>query len=322
MKRTTKYQPPRRPNKVVDKQMTVNVENYKLNQLLADYQADSKVERLNPLLTHMMHCRVLVPAKLNDQKQPMPCIIKNKDGTMFFPLYTDKGQIPAHMKSEAIVNMPFLAVNRTALKGQELAGIVVNPFSNNLVFKHVLLEKIAEAEEKKSDVVIDEPVQKTVKMTEQQYVQFERHKFEAAFLPKKLFEEGQEFLNQVSDEKEEYIDVLFEESFQEKRMYPYLAEEFSVMTMHISEDFSVVRIDMPERDMLPGLARRVYCTYYAKTGRAGYYLICAGKKGEEDMLNEISEQLKPVTHGEAPAEGAELATVIDLAQVSPEGLTS
>lgn len=320
MKRNMHYQPPKKVNKQLDRQMTIEVDNQKLNRLLADYQANTTTENLNSLLNHMITCRILVPANLNENRQPVPCLIKNKDDTRFLPIYTDKGQIPTHLKSQAVLNVPYLAMNRTALKGKELSGIVVNPFSNNLVFKPVLLEKIAEAEEKKEKIALTTP-QKTVKLTEQQYLQLERHQFEASFLPKQLYAEGQAFMDTLMDEKEEYIDRLFEESFKEKRMYPYLPEDFSVMTMNISDTFSVVRIDMPERDPAVGLAQRIYCTWDADNRKAGCYLICIGKEKGELMLVEVTSELKAVTHGTAPAVGAELQAVIDLAQAQPE-LTS
>ncbi len=318
MKRNMKYQPPRKVNKQLDRQMTIEVDNRKLNRLLADYQASATTENLNALLNHLVTCRILVPANLNENRQPMPCLIKNKDDTKFLPIYTDKGQIPTHLKSQAVLNIPYPAMNRTALKGKDISGIVVNPFSNNLVFKPVLLEKIAEAEEKKEEIALTAPEKKTIKLTEQQYLQLERHQFEASYLPKLLYAQGQAFMDTLMEEKEEYIDRLFEESFKEKRMYPYLPEDFSVMIMNLSETFSVVRIDMPERDMAVGLAQRVYCTWDADKERAGCYLICVGKEKGTLMLCEVTSDLKSMTHGEAPAVGAELQAVIDLARKEPE----
>ena len=236
---------------------------------------------------------------------------------MYFPIYTDKSQIPENLKSQAILNMPYPAVNRTAMKAEKIDGLVVNPFSNNLVFKPVLLQKIDEADQKKEEINLT-PEKKTVKLTEQQYLQLERHQYEAVFLPKQLFTEGQGFMDTLFEEKEEYIDRLFEESFKEKRMYPYLPEDFSVMIMNLSETFSVVRIDMPERDMAVGLAQRVYCTWDADKERAGCYLICVGKEKGTLMLCEVTSDLKSMTHGEAPAVGAELQAVIDLARKEPE----
>ena len=35
-----------------------------------------------------------------------------------------------------------------------------------------------------------------------------------------------------------------------KRMYPFLEEEFSVMPMGVSEEFDIVRVDMPTQMLL------------------------------------------------------------------------
>ena len=61
---------------------------------------------------------------------------------------------------------------------------------------------------------------KTMQLTPEQYVLFERKQFEFGFLPRRLFENGKEMMEQLCEKKEEYIDQLFEESYQQKRMYP------------------------------------------------------------------------------------------------------
>ena len=46
-------------------------------------------------------------------------------------------------------------------------------------------------------------------------------------LPTKMFEGGKEFMDRLADEKEKLIDELYEEAYQQKRMYPYMEEDFS-----------------------------------------------------------------------------------------------
>ena len=50
-----------------------------------------------------------------------------------------------------------------------------------------------------------------------------------------MFEGGKEFMDRLADEKEKLIDELYEEAYQQKRMYPYMEEDFSVMSMQISD---------------------------------------------------------------------------------------
>ena len=51
------------------------------------------------------------------------------------------------------------------------------------------------------------------------------------------------------------MDQFFEECYQQKRMYPYLPEDFSVMVMDLSDSLLIVRVDLPVRDMgVPSLS--------------------------------------------------------------------
>ena len=204
--------------------------------------------------------------------------------------------------------MPYLAINNMASKKEtKLDGVVFNPFSNNLIFKRPLVEKIETVEKARREG----KKAKTVQMTEQQYVIFERIQFEHVFFPTKMYEGGQEFIDRLSDEKEQYIDELYEESYQQKRMYPYLDEDFSVMVMQISDDLTVVSVDFPTRDFVPGCAQRAYLAWN-KADNAGRYFTTDLTREKTIELIEIGADHSRISHGEAPVEGAELQTIIDL----------
>lgn len=297
----------KRMNQPEDPNMTMDVNNDELENLIKAYSERKTGESLNKLLTHIHGCRVLVPANLNEKKQPVPCFIKSKNEELFLPIYTSKGQIPKEPKSQVIMNMPFMAVNQMAVRPEVKAtGIVVNPFSDNLVFKEQLLQKIDEVDKARKNA----PKGKTMQLTPAQYMKFERKQYEFGFLPKKFFAEGSSFIDELCEKKEEYIDRLYEEAYQQKRLYPYLPEDFSVMVMDISEELLIVRVDFPTRDMENGSCFRVYLTWNANAGRGRYFTIEKG--AEYHVLGEIASDWKHLNYGAAPAEGAELQRLIDL----------
>ena len=158
---------------------------------------------------------------------------------------------------------------------------------------------------------------KTVQMTAEQYVIFERMQYEHIFLPAKMFEGGKEFMDRLADEKEKLIDELYEEAYQQKRMYPYMEEDFSVMSMQISDTLNVTRVDFPTRDMAPNCAIRAYLVWDDAASQGRYFVIDA--KGDKTTeLAEITEDYKRLGYGAAPVEGAELQTVLDLVKKSAE----
>jgi hypothetical protein len=299
----------KKTDKPIDPNMTIEINNDEMEALLVRYASEKNTESLNALANHMRGSRVLVPANLNDKKQPIPCFIRNKNGELFIPIYSSKTQIPKEPKSPAILNMPFLAVDQMAIRPElKCSGIVINPFSNNLIFKEELLKRFDEVEKARREAAKNGT--KTVKMTQKEYAAFERKQFEFRFLPRKLFEEGSTFVETLCEEKEEYLDRLYEESYQQKRLYPYLTEDFSVMAMDISEELLIIRVDMPTRDMGVGLCSKVYVVWNPKEQTGRYFTI---EKGQEDnLLGEIDSKLGRTDWGSAPVEGAEISRLIEL----------
>lgn len=301
----------------VDPNLTLDVKNEKLEELVKQYTDEKNADNLNALIEELRKRRLLVPANINEEKKPVPCMLNSKDKGMYFPVYTALKQIPQSPRSEAIINMPYLAVNEmTAQQQENLGGVAINPFTDNLIFKMPLVLRIQEVEKKRRELAKQggEPKKKTLQLTPEQYLQFERRQFEFGFLPKRFFEQGQAFMDELCEKKEEYIDQLFEEAYQEKRRYPYLPEDFSVMVMNIAEDLLIVRVDLPAQDMAAPSCLRIYLAWNEVAGSGRYLTIETVKDSKERKLGELTLDWKKVDHGVAPVEGAELQYVIDLLQ--------
>ena len=296
-------------NEPTDPSMTVDVKNEDLEAQIKVYTKEKTGDNLNQLIEIARKCRLLVPANLNEQNQPVPCLINSQENGLFFPAYTSKEQIPKEPKSPAIINMPYLAINEVACRQAEhIGGIVINPFTDNLVFKMPLVQRIEEVEKARKNV----GKVKTMQLTPEQYVLFERKQFEFGFLPRHLFENGKELMEQLSEKKEEYIDQLFEESYQQKRMYPYLPEDFSVMVLNISDDLTIARVDLPSREMGVPSCYRIYLAWNEKEQKGRYMTIEKTKDAGSNFMGEMGSDWKHINHGQAPVEGAELQTILDI----------
>ena len=119
-------------NAPTDQSMTVDVKNEELEAQIKVYTKEKTRENLNQLIEIARKCRLLVPANLNEQNQPVPCLLNSQENGLFFPAYTSKEQIPQEPKSPAIINMPYLAINEVACRQAEhIGGIVINPFTDN-----------------------------------------------------------------------------------------------------------------------------------------------------------------------------------------------
>ena len=201
-----------------DPAFTLEVQNPEVEELMTQYSSDKKAETLNKLIDKCTKSRFLVPANVGENNKPIPLFIKNGEGEAFMPIYTSKAQLSKNHPSPCIVNMPFLAViNMVANKESKLDGIAFNPFTHNLIFKRPLVEKIEAVEKARKEGHPTSPTKgKTVQMTAEQYVIFERIQYEHIFLPTQMFEGGKEFMDRLADEKEKLIDELYEEAYQQR----------------------------------------------------------------------------------------------------------
>lgn len=296
--------------KNITQEMTLEVDNTELEKCISQYNERKTQENLEQLIVALKDARLLVPATPEPQNgQPIPCLIKNAQGELYFPVYSSKEEIPKEPKMPIVINMAYRAVNQFVAKGAvDAKGIVINPFSSGIVFKKPLVMQIEEMIQ--SDFSGKE---KTLQLTEKEYVKMERRQFEYGFLPQTFFNKGADFMNQLTEEREAYLDRLFEESYQNKRMYPYLEEDFSVMIMNISDELRVIRADLPKKDMAMPSCYRIYFAWNMAKDTGRYFVI---EKGAENgiYLGEIAKDWSHLKYGPAPAEGAELNKVIELIQ--------
>lgn len=301
-------------DKPLDPQMTLELDNTELENLLQVYGQEQTAEALNKLVTYIHNARVIVPANINEQKNPVPCFIRNQAGLLLLPAYTSKAMIPEKPQSPAYINMPFIGLTQVAAQENlHCDGIVINPFKENLIFKQELIAKMNEVEKNRRAKAAqgeNQPTGKMVKMTQEEYAIFERKQFTLLHLPKKLFEEGEALVAALSDKKEVIIDELFEASYQKNRLYPYLPEDFAVMGMAVNEDLDIFRIDLPERDMDKTSCVCVYIMWN-KTTKAGRYFMVE-LADDKKMLGEMTSEWKHVNHGEAPEEGAQIQKLMEL----------
>lgn len=303
--------------KTVDPSMTIHVNNDELEQVLTAYNANKNSDTFNRFISKLVTCRVLLPGIMNSKlNKPVPCMIKTREELVFLPMYTSLKHLQKAPKSQAILNMHYLQANGLMLNTKdEVKGIVINPFTDNIVLNMDLLKKIAEVEALKKKG----PDQ--IKLTDEQYLVFERINFERRFLPKRLFDDGQAFFDKLEQKREAFLDELYEESYQQKRMYPYLEEDFSLMLLTISEDLMVARIEFPTKNTATGAAIRGFLSWNKNNKTCHYFMIEQGKEPKARTFSEITQDLKHVNYGPAPVDGMELQRVLDLVQSTPS-LTS
>lgn len=311
-------------------------ENKKTEQLIQIYKEDTAQENLNALLHQMKKTVFFTPAILPDTPEvrelkqsikenpgeqikmpkgivPIPAILNNQKGEKFFPIYSGTEQIPKEPKFDILMNIPFLSCCKFSLeKSFETQGIVLNPFTDNLSFKRGLIEKIL------SEEGAQKKKQKPVKVTPEQYQIMMRKKTEMHDFPFRVYKEGAEFIQTLSDEKEKMVDEIYRNAYQNQELYPYDTDSFSVMALNISRDLLLVQIDLPKAKKIEGLCHRIYITLNSVNNRIHYFTIEQGKKKKEKYLGGVDASGKHMEYGEAPVESAEIQRILDMVRQENE----
>ena len=113
------------PTQPTDPNMTLEVQNPEVEELMKNYAQEKTPEHLNQLIEKLRLSRMLVPANLNDKKQPVPCLIKSPTGELFLPIYTSKQQIPKEPKIQKLSISDSFSITSMGNRYLRLMGPVV-----------------------------------------------------------------------------------------------------------------------------------------------------------------------------------------------------
>lgn len=310
------------------------MDNTKLLESMKTFVEDKTHENMIEIMKNIRLARVFVPTMIPEDVDmekikeealaggkpiPMPkgtkfrpCILKNSKDDRFFPIFTDPRQIPEDKVYPAIVSIPFLECAAVANHEKEtIKGIAINPFSENILFQQELLEAMIKAEK-------DLRGRRVMPVSKEQYNLMVRHQIEHIVLPKTLHMKGKEFTDNLESEGEEMLNKIYSRPYDKKVGCPYTEDDFSIMALNINENLEMMRIDLPQKFLAQGISSRLYMTLNPNTGATGYFMIEGGKKKDTYVLAEITKEGKHEIIGDAPGEGTELQSIIDLVSTRDE----
>ncbi len=251
--------------------------------------------------------RLQLPKGLN----PLPAIMKNKDGETFFPAYIGQELIPADPKPQVVINMPFMALVTMAISNPIVNGIAVNPFKQNVILREPLLKALKEDEAKRKAAGAVGPGGK-LQMTPEQAKAFFRRKVETELMPKALFADPKAFTDALCADQEKVLRAQYERVYKNPADCPYPESDFSVMALSIRENLLLIRLDLPPVKVPQPVAVRAYVLYAEEENKADYYTIELTQEKDVHKIGRITADGRYEDIGEAPTEGAELQRMLDL----------
>ncbi len=244
------------------------------------------------------------PVQFPKETKIVPCLLRKETGEQALPIFTSPEQIPEDKKSPMVMAMPFMGVVSMAAANQDkVEEVVVNPFTGMMVLNKAVLE-IAEKRRKAAGQI------KTVQLTQEQFQDFAHNRVALFLLPKYLFEQKEEGLKKLQQEEGAFLLQLYDEVYPKGKKSGCRAEDFSLMTLNLSDTMQLTRLDMPDETNKKGLCYRVYAVFKRDTQEVLYYTLENTQEGS--VIARVTQDGKHEMVEPAPENGAEIEAIMSL----------
>lgn len=304
------------------------IDNRALEEAIAAFRSDKERESYVKMMELLEKSIVLVPAvppkdiapELMEQLKAgkpvqfpketkiVPCLLRKETGEQALPIFTSPQQIPEDRKSPMVMAMPFMGVVSMAAANQDkVAEVVVNPFTEMVVLNRSILE-VAEKRRKAAGQM------KTVQLTQEQFQDFAHNRVSLFLLPKYLFEHKEEGLKKLQQEEGAFLLQFYDEVYPEGKKCGCREEDFSLMTLNLTDTIQLTRLDMPDETNKKGLCYRVYAVFKRDTEEVLYYTLENTKDG--NVIARVTGDGKHEVLEPAPDNGAEIEAILNLVEPS------
>lgn len=283
------------------------LDNSQLESAVEEFVRDRQKDKYARVMEILEKSTVLVPVMQPPKGTKIqPCLLRKETGEQALPIFTSVGQIPQDKKSPGLVAMPFHVCLSMVMGNQkDVEAMVLNPFTHNMVLPGTILEVA-----NKRRNAMGQP--KQIKVTEKQFRQLVHNRVALFLLPKYLFEHREEGLAKLQREEGAFLLQFYRESYPEgrKESVANTPEDFSVMTLNITEDMQITRVDMPDETNSKGMCYRVYVVRMNDTQEILYYTLEKTEQGNH--IGQVTHDGKHELVEPAPDNGAEIEAIMNL----------
>lgn len=287
-----------------------DIDNTRLEEVMQAYAKEPDKEKLKQLVFALRDTELFVPAMTTQKRGSFrPYFLKNPQGEMYMPAFTSMKKFPQGQQYQGMLRLKYAQCVSMLLDSQApIQGIALNPYADNLMLKTQMLELSRKAEQQANAA----PKTYTVKADD--FHMMLRNQIEFQLIPKKLFAQKLEFVQDVS---EETLCGLYQEAYAgvgQEGNFPYSRDDFELMDLNIRDDLKIIQVMAPAKYLYQTNCREIYIVCNPQTGQAGYYVIEKGKDAEGGCfyLDEVREDGSMERLEEAPSEGNVMSRVMEL----------
>ena len=305
--------------------------NQKLEEMLIAYSKEKENAQVSLILEQLHESSLYVPIRLDREGKSYLKLSRLKEGQeTVIAACTRVPQRFAAAWDKSFRLLPFLQIVSMASQKAEVAAVAVIFPGGTFTIRRPMMDQIlrvaghrsmkakAEEQRRKRQEQMQSPQNFDREKWEESCGYLVRHRFdplrerrcfELGYLPWKLMTGGAAFIKRLEEEKAAYVDGLFEECYSLPREYPYLEEEFSVVSLRVGPHREAIRIDFPERDLTTGCLTSAFVIWDEEEARGYYFGLRLGDELEASLI-EVEENLAQKELGKAPEEGLELQTIL------------
>lgn len=228
------------------------------------------------------------PVRMPEDAKPIPVLLRNPNQEHFLAIYTSLAQLPKDVQHNGVIEMTFDGcMNYVKNAKHPVAGVVVNPFSNNFILKPRMEQQVTPA----------------------QFHALARKNVEYVLLPHSIYTKDKEYFDSIDQET---LFQFFKDQYQNKLPLPYTEDDFEVMQLGICPQLDLIHMSMPAKHLAQGGCIRIYATWHKDADRAGYYMIVRGEEQSDRRFLYIDASGASSDLGEAPVESVEMQRIMDM----------
>lgn len=127
------------------------IDDKQIMEKIQKYMKEQNQENFNDLMNSLPGIEVIVPSVVGKDGLARPVFLRDGGGQPWLPAYTTYGRLPQGdnaPKSQALTKVPFMVADEMSVSAK-CAGMILNPFTDNLFIKSELAQKIIRVEEDK-----------------------------------------------------------------------------------------------------------------------------------------------------------------------------
>ena len=310
-------------------------ENMELESMVQDFLENQVEQKFVALMEKLENANVYVPAMPPQNMSPemmerikagenvaatatmppQPFLLRKSDGQSVLPVFTSKEQIPQEKRTPMLLYMPYSAcVTLVMSNPDKIQEIALNPFTKGLTINkppiEVAYKRFQAKQNGKPDIAAEET--KTIQMSGAEFRRLVNNHVAMVILP--MFFQGnpEKAMEQFAEQKEKFLLEMFASLYPEGTDCDYGMDDFSILTMMVSDTLQITRIDLPPVKPVEESVLRVYLAW-KNDQELRYYAVQRTAQKEENRIIRVHQDKQQEVLMTLEDNGSEISEVMSLA---------